>query len=509
MKIYSSDQMKNIDFETIKKYIPGNILMEHAGIETVRIIEKKIQNLSEKKVIVLAGAGNNGGDSFVVARGLSSKVSKLDIYFIGEEEKLSEDSRLNYNICKKLNLNFIKNFEELMELNEKFKYDIIIDGIFGIGLNRNVIGEHYNLISFVNNLKNKFVISLDIPSGVNSNTGEIQKIGINADLTIAYHGGKLGHFLYPGREYRGKLSIVDIGIPNIVESEDDLDDIYEIIKKEDIKFKIRNKNIHKGNAGKVVCIGGKTGFSGAIYMASEAALNSGSGLVYSIIPKGINTILEQKSTETITVPIGDEKREYFRAIDYVETINFINEIKPDVIILGPGIGREEETINYILKLLNEINDINIVLDADGLYAIKDDLAILYGKNIIMTPHMGEFKRIIKSDIKNKLEKAKLFSENYGVITVLKGADTIISNGKKTYINLTGNPGMATAGTGDVLAGIIASFVGQGYNRLEASKISVFLHGYIGDKIAEYESEEGVTANKIIKKIGECIKDIKK
>ncbi len=498
MEIITSEESKKIDKQAINNYIPGILLMERAGINTVMEIEKNISELELKKVLVVCGPGNNGGDGLAIARLLLDKVKKVEILFCGEEEKLSNDAKINYEICKKNKIDFVDDIKK--------EYEIIIDAIFGIGLNKKIEGKFHKIIEEIN--KNiAYKVSVDIASGISSNTGEVLGIAVKSDMTVTFHRAKIGQYLYPGKGYTGNLKITNIGIPSIVNIKKEKK--RELIKKDEIIFKKRNQIMHKGEAGKVFVLAGSIGMTGAAYMASIACLRSGAGLVTLGVSKQINSILEVKTNEIMTIILDENNDGTLSSKAYFDICNYIKEKGINTFLIGPGLNRNEETMELVRKLIVNLKEMKIVLDADGLYAIKDDLEIIRDKNIILTPHMGEFKRLIKKDkIENKLKEAEEFTEKYGVNLILKGADTIITNGEKTYINDGANSGMAVGGMGDVLSGIVVGLISQGYDILEAGKIAVFLHSYIGKELLNDMSEEAILPTDIIDNIGKAIKKLK-
>lgn len=493
MEILSSSEMKNIDLKTIENYIPSLLLMEKAAFNTAEEIKKRFKNSFNLKILFVCGHGNNGGDGFAVARHLSDFFKESDILFLEKKEKLSEDAFINYNICKKLGINFVEKIEK--------DYDIIIDAIFGIGLKREIKGKYFEIIDLINKIDN-FKISLDIPSGISSDNGQILGIAVKADLTISFHRAKLGNYIYPGREYSGELLVSDIGIPKKVFEKNYIK--REAILKEDIKLKKRVITSHKGDAGKILVIAGNKKYTGAAYLSAEGALRSGAGLVSLAVPESINELMALKTNEVMNIALSEEDGLLGNKA-YEELYKFINENSIDLILIGPGLGREEKTVKFINKVIKNI-DKKFVIDADALFAIKDNLEVLKGKKAVLTPHMGEFLKLIKSDINDKLLDAEGFAKKHGIVLVLKGADTIVTNGEKTYINTSGNPGMAVGGMGDLLAGIIASFIVQGYSLEEACKISVYLHGFCGDRVKELKGELSVTPTYILEKLIEVMKE---
>ncbi|MGM0508370.1 MAG: NAD(P)H-hydrate dehydratase [Fusobacteriota bacterium] len=500
MKILTARQSKDRDSMTIDNYIPGILLMENAALGTIEKISKRYKNLKKKSVLIVCGPGNNGGDGFAIARGLANRVESVELLFIGEQKSLAKDAKCNYDICKRLNIPFVEDITK--------NYDIIIDGIFGIGLDRDIKGRYFDIIKKINSNLAK-TVSVDIASGICSDSGKVYNIAVEADMTVTFDKPKLGHFLYPGRAYNNNLELVDIGIPKIIDEKIESQK-REVVCKKEIELRKINDFRHKGQAGKVLILGGNPGFTGATYMAGVSCLNMGAGLVTLGIPESLNNIFELKTDEIMTLPLPETSDIQISDKAYIDIVNFLKAQNINTILIGPGIGRGKKTIKLIKKLINNLEDQNIILDADGLFAIKDDIDIINNKNIILTPHMGEFKRFYEDekDFTNIVYCAEEFTKEHSVILTLKGPATVISDKEKTYINSCANGGMSVGGMGDILAGMITSLVSQNYSLLEASKVGVFIHSYIGKKLLNKISKESLTPMKIVDEIGISLKEIR-
>ena len=496
MKIVSSQEMREAEKYTIAEILPSVILMENAAEKVVQVMKSEYSDLAEKNIVVVCGEGNNGGDGFAVARKVLPFAKSVKILFCGDSTKLSEDAELNYRASQKFGIEFI-------EKSEFEKYDIIVDAIFGTGLSREITGNLKEIIENINS-SNKKVVSVDIPSGVSADTGKTLGCSVKADITVTFQYAKYGHFLYPGREFCGKLFIEDISIlESLVKGLK-----REAVMKSEIYLKRRENSINKTTAGKVLIIAGKIGFSGAAYMSSESCLRAGAGLVWLAVPKSINDILENKTTEVITLSFEDgaDGNLTENCFDKIEKFIKLNRI--NTVLIGPGLGREEETLKLVRRVIENI-DAKFIVDADGLYAVKECMEILKKKEVIITPHEGEFERITGKKIVNRVEEAESLADKYGITVVLKGADTITTNGKKSYINTSGNAGLAKGGSGDVLAGMISAFVSRGYSLEEAAKYGVYIHGYTADVIAENNSLESITATDLINNLGMVMKEFER
>ena len=486
MNVAKSLEIKEIENNAIKKYIPGILLMESAAEKVVKIMEQECQKLHKKKIAVVCGIGNNGGDGFAVARKLYNIAKSVDIYFIEEKEKLPENARLNFEIAKNMGINFID------KINFK-NYDIIVDAIFGIGINRKIENEYEDIIKLINS-SNKKVISIDIPSGVVSDTGEIMGIAVKADITITFHIAKPGHFLFPGRENCGKLFIEDIGV-----IEENTNFKTEVLLKKEIKIKEREKNINKMSAGKVMVIAGSRNYTGAAQLCVKGALRSGAGIVYLITIDEAKTVFDISIPEAVKIYLKSENGFLYNGAEK-EIIEKIKELKVDSIVVGPGLGRGEFNKKILTEILKE-SGVPVVIDADALFYYGELNEKNIRRNIVITPHEGEFERINGEKIRTRIESAEKYSKENSGVLVLKGTDSLICSEGKVSINTTGNPGMAKAGMGDILAGLIGGLCARNYDVLTAAKYGVYIHGAAGDKAKSYHSQESLVAGDILENIG--------
>ncbi len=510
MKVTTSNEMREIDSKTISEYgISGTVLMERAGLA----ISKKIQEMfNQKKVLVFAGSGNNGGDGMVVARILRSEGSDVKVILTADPQKIKGDALIQYQSAIKFNIPFYDSAYFLKNTIEFLSRDtIIVDAILGTGLSKEIKGELAKIIEIINMSKLP-VISIDIPSGISSDTGQILGTSIKADYTVTFGLPKRGHFLYPGAEYTGKLFIENIGFPeNLLES-DSLNT--ELIEKDTICKLIpeRKKYSHKGNYGHVFLIAGSQGKTGAAFMAAKACLRSGAGLVTIGIPERLSDIFQQRVTEemTLLLPDNGEGRLSEKALDNI--MDFAQK-NAEVIAIGPGMGVNNATKKIIRALITE-SKIPLIIDADGLNSISDPKAVFKNANteIILTPHPGEMSRLINLSVaeieRDRINKSITFASENRVRLVLKGVPTIIASpDRKAYINTTGNPGMATAGAGDVLTGMISGFVAQKLSTLDSCILGVYMHGLAGDITANNKGMHSLIASDIIDSIPEAFKGI--
>ena len=474
MKIGNSELIRNIDNYCINDLgIPSMILMENAALKVVRNIDFK----KFKSFTIVCGTGNNGGDGLAVARQLFSMNMKLDVFIIGEHS-MSSDCLANYNILKNIGIpiDYIIKSDDIEKLNKALnENDMTIDGIFGIGLKRNIEGIYDEVISSING-HSSYILSIDIPSGMMCDRFGILGNSVKANKTVSFEVYKRGFLDYESEKYTGDIIIENIGIPEYIVNKfhskeylTEIDDIKSIIKK-------RNKYSHKGDFGRVTIIAGSEKYTGAAYLASQGAVRSGAGLVTLCTEKSRVSTLQSKMAEVMTMSYEDG--EFEKLI-----------LKSDSIAIGPGMGNSETTFNIVRNILSR-EGCPVVIDADGLNVLQNNLDLLKDskRQIVITPHIGEMSRLTGLDtkdiVKNRIEIAVDFAKKYGVIVLLKGYNTIITNGEEVHINSTGNSKMASGGMGDTLTGIITSFIGQGYEPLKATILGAFVHGYTGDILSK-------------------------
>jgi len=509
MKAVTGEEMRSIDRHTIESIgIPGPVLMENAGLEVVRAIVDKYPPCT---VSIFVGKGNNGGDGLVIARHLTYRGYKVKTYIMAEPEKFTGDALLNLKIAQNLCLpmEFILSSEQLdayeMEIAASH---LLVDAIFGTGLKGAVSGFAGDVISFINSTGLP-VIAVDLPSGLEADTGKVQGPCIHAAITVTMALPKRGLLLYPGANFVGELKVVDIGIPEPAIDSFNID--VNVVTEHDAAKLVpdRPRNAHKGTFGKALIIAGAPGFTGAAAMTTEAALRIGAGLVTLGIPESLNQIMEIKLTEAMTKPLPETEQQTLSHQAKEEIKGFIESA--DVVALGPGLSRNPETVSLVQDLCKEIR-IPKVIDADGLNALADNKAILekLGQNTILTPHPGEMARLVGrsiSDIQSdRIEISRNFAVENSVILVLKGAPTIIAAPDGTiYLNTTGNPGMASGGTGDVLTGAITGLIAQGLSLTDAAVLGVYIHGLAGDMAAAQKGEAGMLAGDVLENLPQAMK----
>ncbi len=508
MKVVTADEMRQIDRTTIEQIgIPSAVLMERAGVSVVKHIIRLFPNV---RVIVLAGGGNNGGDGLVIARELFNHSFDVRVILLSDIDKLSPDNKLQYEIAKKLGINII--FKSSVTVGD-LKDSIIIDAILGTGLSNPVRDKLAKVIDMVNRIDGR-VVAVDIPSGISSDTGEVMGKAIRTDLTVTFGLPKRGHLIFPGREYTGELFIENIGFPQSLLASEML--YVESVEKEQMGLLIpdRPDNSHKGDYGHLLVVGGARGKTGAAIMTAKAALKAGSGLVTIGVPETMIDIFQNKVIEEMTTPLPDNGKGGFSKASFEDIIEFIKD-NADVVAIGPGMGYDNDTLE-VLSLLIKASPVPLIIDADGLnslslLAYNELIKLLINANspVIITPHPGEMARLRHSPMKkDRIETTRRFAQDAGVYTILKGSPTIIAEPEgMTFINSTGNSGMATAGSGDVLTGIIASFIGQGLSPINASMLGVYLHGLSGDISAVKSGKHATTALNLIENLPDAMKSI--
>lgn len=515
MKIPSPDEIKNIDILALKKYnIPGIILMENAGRSANKAIIDYFGDLENKKIVIFAGHGNNGGDGLCLARHLNLiSNANVKIFLLSTPDKFKNEAKANLDILQKSGFDItVLTKNNISTVNKILRdCDLIIDAIFGIGFKGIMLDFHQKVIKSINKYYKK-IISLDIPSGINSKTGQIETIAVKANLTITMELPKPGLFMPPAIDFTGKLEIVKLGYPPALLNNTKI--LVNLLEEKDIQPLIPSWPVstHKGSRGKILIIAGSRNYIGAPLLAAQAALKSGAGLVELAVPESLYGSLSKRVTEVILHPMPETKNRSF-ALSSLENILKLAETK-DAVLLGPGMSQDKETTKLINILIKKINK-PLVIDADGLNALSENISVLRKRKhtTLLTPHPGEMSRLLKTTSQNvqanRLTLSHNFAIKYHIYLVLKGAYSIISlpNGEQ-FINPTGNPGMAQAGMGDVLAGMAVSFLGQKLSPADALKLACFLHGKTGDLLAKKKGTAGFTAKEISNSIYLTIQQIR-
>lgn len=520
-----TNQMDKICMESFK--IPAIVLMENAATSAHNRIKKILEEentCGKMAFVILSGPGNNGGDGLVIARKLSIDGHSIKVVFVGEEENMTESTRTNMEILKSMKVDIISfkpdHFHKLdTKLASIFsKADYIVDSLVGVGLNRDLDFSYMGLVGMINRVKEGYdtrVISIDTPSGIDATSGKVMGDAIEADYTITFEYFKKGFLNYSIEDYLGQVFVEPIGIP---------DKVYDYIQ-EDLDFKntcfieksyirgllrSRKPNSNKSDLGRVLIYAGSKGYYGSAYLASRAATRTGSGLVTLVSDGETIDINSSRLVEEMTCLETERQR-----LD-----NLIS--RADAIAFGPGKADKEVAKEQIDTLLSDLNRLildgvqsndngdykkpSLVIDAGGL-DVFDPKSVSESIDIVMTPHSGEFARMIgmtgKEVDENRLDLVRDYARKNGVVIVLKGKNTIVTDGHRALVNTSGNPAMANGGMGDALTGMITSLCGQGYSAFDSATLGVYLHGLIGDEI--FKDNYIVNAKDLIKMIPKIIK----
>lgn len=551
-RILKGSRVAEIDNRAISDGIDPLVLMKNAGEGISRKIFQDYKDSGLKRSprgLIVCGGGNNGGDGFVVALGLLELGYNIKTFHIVPSGKFSQDSSHYYKeLIRKADDTVIaldlKDEESKKKfLDELAVSDFVLDAIFGTGFHSMEIrGQAKEIIDLMNSEREKrndiVIYSVDIPSGVDSDNGNVGSTAVRADKTVTFGCKKVGNINFPGASYNGRISIIDIGIPEkyYCRYEQIFEPEFEWVAG---KIPKRKSWTHKHDVGKLLVVAGSVGYTGAAAMTCLGALRSGAGLVTLACPESLNPIFEQKLTETMTFPVAETESGSLH-FDSLEDILGLSK-EADAMVIGPGMSREASTIHLVRELLKKAG-IPVILDADGLQALCGPHDIEEGRNdkipeMIITPHPGELSSIMgieKIKLEERIEINEETSRRFGAVSVLKGARTVISDytdillsdsdqGKKaehasgntridiptTYINPTGNWGMASAGTGDILAGIIGSLACQGMKLLEAAVCGTYIHGLSADIISRKTSKTALVATDLLEGLKEVFLNIER
>lgn len=485
-------QMKEADRHTIEELgIPSLVLMERAALKTADIMGEKGIDMS--RTLIVCGGGNNGGDGFAAARILTERGCRADIFFAGKESSMSRECEIQKKIAENMGLKIFTDFPDK-------HYSTIIDAVFGVGLSREVEGRYKEVIDAMNRASG-YKVAIDIPSGVCARSGKILGTAFRADLTVAMACVKSGCELYPGKNMAGETIAVPIGIdPGVF---DEKKDVFFTYDRTDIPglLPLRAADSHKGSYGKLLMITGSRGMAGAACLAAEAAYTAGAGLVRIYTPESNREIIQQRLPEAVLT--------CYESYDEEQLDSLLKWA--DVVCIGCGLGTDPTAEKLLVHTLEKIQ-VPCVVDADGINLLsrRRELLKQAEDKMILTPHIMEMSRLMGSavcDIKeNRLEILKKVAESYSAVWVLKDSRTIVEQkGRHPFINLAGNSAMAKAGSGDVLAGVIAGLLAQKLPPFESAALGVYLHACGGDECRERMGSYSVMARDLIRGIRECIK----
>lgn len=508
--LVTAEEMRQMDRRTIEEFsIPGLLLMENAGLQVVNHAERRFGSWRGKRVLVLCGGGNNGGDGMVVARHAAQRGAEVQVVLAADPAKVTGDARTNLQIVQKLGLpiHALRSVDELTPI-WKQGWDLVVDALLGVGIKGEVRGLIGEVIRFFEECAAP-VVAVDVPSGIDADTGAVCGYAMRADLTVTFGAMKVGLAVYPGAEYAGEVVVADIGVPESVVEQADIP--RRLITREQVRdwLPVRPADAHKGHFGHVLVVGGSVGLAGAPMMAAEAALRVGAGLCSVAVPHSIYAAAAGTLREAMVHPLPDAPEGCLSA----ESIDAMARLleRANVLAIGPGWSTHPPAREALKRLFNIVR-VPCVIDADALNCIAQEPDILPAEHppLVLTPHPGEMARLMNTDTAavqaNRLAIAEQAARRFGAIVVLKGARTVIATPEgRIWVNPTGNVGMATGGSGDVLTGAIAGLLAQdGVDGEGAAVAGVYIHGLAGDLAAQEAGMAGLIARDIIRYLPEAV-----
>ncbi len=509
MKVATAEQMRGFDRRASEDFgVPSIVLMENAGRHVAEAVGDALGDLNGKHVTIVAGRGNNGGDGFVVARHLRDAGAHVAVFLLGRREDVQGDARSNLDMLldSDISVQSISSVEEIT--NTLANSHAIVDAMFGTGLRGEVTGLPADVIQAINAAR-KPVIAVDIPSGMDANTGAVLGVCVRADRTVTFALPKIGLLMYPGAACVGELVVGDIGIPKCLYQEITVELVDDAMVAS--KLPDRPPDAHKGTFGTAIIIAGSLGMTGAAAMASETALRAGAGLSTLACAASLQDIMAAKLTEVMTrgLPETDARSISSEAVD--RALELVE--KGNAVVLGCGLGTHPDTCEFVHRLVKSARK-PMIIDADGLNALSKDIGALEGDHgdLVLTPHPGEMARLLGTTTEevqsNRMEAVKQAASRFRCVVVLKGARTLIADPSgNVFINPTGGPGLATGGTGDVLAGAIGGLMAQGLSPLDAAICGAFIHGRAGDIAAEQIGAAGMIAGDVLRALPAALKQL--
>jgi NAD(P)H-hydrate epimerase len=514
MRILNAGQMREADRRTIQDLgIASLVLMENAGRQVVAAMETLYPDLAERRIAVVCGKGNNGGDGFVVARTLQQRGFDVSVFLIGSVAEVTGDARINLEILGRLGQTVAEVADETAwELHgtEITGHDLIIDAMFGTGLTTPLTGFYETVVADLNEAGVP-IVAIDLPSGMSADTCDLIGDCVDAAVTVALGAPKMPLVLPPAESKSGEVVIADIGIPGDVFEQLEGPRI-ELLTRQQMRALIqpRAPDAHKGDFGRVVVVAGSLGKTGAAVLCAQGAMRAGAGLVTVASPRSCQQAIAAHVVEYMTEGLDETPQGtvHYSAVDAVLGID------ADVIVAGPGLGTGEGVTTFVRELLDRCEG-PLVLDADGLNAFADEPALLVGRegrDLIITPHPGEMARLVGCSVEDvqadRIGMAKDFAKGHKLYVVLKGYRTlVVTPDEQVFVNPTGSPGMATGGTGDVLAGMIGAWLAQLLDAEAACKLAVYLHGSAGELADADSGEVSMTAGDLVEHIGDAILEV--
>ncbi len=512
MKIFTAEQMRAFDKAASEQFlIPSIVLMENAALRVVEFLEQQFAPLSGKKILVLCGKGNNGGDGFAIARHLQ-KAKHLTVFMTCAPGDLKGDALINFKILRASGAAIAHAGTRSGDLRWD-TFDVIIDALLGTGFKCEIRGEELKHTLEMAALAPAPVVAVDLPSGLNSDTGEAAKEALPADFTVTLVAPKRGLFVQQGLDLCGEIWVGGIGTPQRVmeAAETGLEVLNQSVARQLAAKLKRPLDAHKGDAGRVLILGGSLGLSGAPAMSAHAALRAGAGLVTTALPNRVVPIFAGAQNEAMSRPLLDDAQGRLVEASFEDVPRLWENM--DAVALGPGLSRSSGALEFARRVVCEC-PAPLIVDADALYALRPILRQIKARTAptILTPHPGEMGELMQIEIaevqKTRLETAKACAEKFGAFVVLKGARSVVAAPDgKLWVNLTGNPGMATGGSGDVLTGIIAGLLAQLKDAQSATLLGVYAHGLAGD-LAYQSKDNGLIAGDIAHHLPAALKQFK-
>jgi hydroxyethylthiazole kinase-like uncharacterized protein yjeF len=507
MRVSTVSEMRALDRTAIQQFgIVEELLMENAGHAVYFVLLNEF-GIQGKRFLVFCGLGNNGGDGLVVARKIHSNGGAVKVFVLGDPSRFKGAARLNFDIVSRLPIE-VRQIDLVDTVKTDLAHcDAVVDAILGTGITREVEGLYRDVIDSINR-SGKPVFSVDIPSGVHGDTGQVMGIAVRADYTVTFGLPKLGNILFPGYELGGRLYVSHISFPPSMTAADSL----KVEINHPLPLPPRKKDGHKGSFGQVLFVAGAAGYYGAPYFAALSFLKAGGGYSRLAAPRSITPFLANKGSEIVFLPQDETGAGSIARGNRAALLELSRRM--DMVVLGPGLSLAAETQQLVRELAAEIEK-PLLIDGDGITAICHDLEIVKNRKAetILTPHLGEMARITGRDVgeidAGKVDVLKRTTGELGAIIVLKGAHSLIGvPDGRIFVNLSGNSGMATAGSGDVLAGTIAAMFGLGLSLSDAVRQGVFVHGLAGDLAADDKGEDGITAQDILETLPKAIKAVR-
>ncbi len=503
MRLCTATEIMAADAYAIQQLgIPGVVLMENAGRACCAHFARHFGSQKGAAVLVVAGKGNNGGDGYVMARVLAGQGWHVTTLVLAEEGSIGGDAGEMLKILRNLNLP-VTFTTDPATLNAHFSTaapDIIVDAIFGTGLKSDVQGLQGAAIELINS-SGAAVFSVDIPSGIDGSTGRLCGLAVQADLTVTFDHAKIGHGCQPGAAYRGQLDVVDIGIPRSGRPE--FDSHVELVDHAVAAALLPDRSAtgHKGTFGHLLVVAGSTGQTGAAVLAGDSAVRSGCGLVTVGVPAAVHDIIETKLTEPMSVPLADY--DGLLSSDALGALTLLLYDR-DALAFGPGLGQSETLIDMVAELILSL-ECPAVIDADGLNLLSHNLGVLRRRHdvpLVLTPHPGEMARLTGLTVAeieaNRFDTARQFARKYGVVVLLKGSRTVIAAPDgRVNINGSGNTGLASGGSGDVLTGLVGGLLAQGLDGFAAATLAAWLHGRAAERVADLQGCAGMAASDLL------------